>query len=130
MTTHPPAPPAARLCPRCGQTTTPRGGQTPRYCAVCGRRLDAPPAHVRHSFAAGTGRVSGKAVAAICLAILSFVPTGAGLLAAIGAIALAMSATKDIRRWPGRIGGQGLATTAMTLGIIALILQLLAHLGH
>ena len=125
-----PLPPVSRQCPRCSQTTSPRGGKTPRYCGVCGYRLDRPPARVRHSFSSGSGRVAGKAVASMCLAILSFVPTCIGLLAAVLALGLALSAAKDFRESPQQIGGRGMATIAMTLSIIALILHLLVYVGH
>lgn len=122
-------PPSAKVCTRCGQTTSPRGGQTPRYCAVCGQRLEKPPTHVRHSFAGGTKPVSGKAIAALGLSIVSFVPSCIGLVLAIVAVVLAASAAKDIRRWPDQIDGQGLATTAMALGIIAMALHLFGRFG-
>ncbi len=46
----------ARHCPRCGHATTPRGGLSPRYCAVCGQRFVPLHEEVRDALSTRHGR--------------------------------------------------------------------------
>ena len=52
-------------CPRCGNLTAPRGGLTPRYCAVCGQRL--VPLHAEVQYALSSRRPSPLPVRVVTL---------------------------------------------------------------
>ena len=52
-------------CPRCGHLTAPRGGLTPRYCAVCGQRL--VPLHAEVQSALSSKRPSSLPLRVVAL---------------------------------------------------------------
>lgn len=108
----------ARQCDKCGMLVTPRGGAPPRFCPTCGQGLagSAPYADRRR---AGDLQPTapGGAVAALVFGILSFVPM-VGLILGIAAIATGVRAKRQIEESGGQLGGQGLATAGITLGII------------
>lgn len=72
---------------------------------------------------------SGAAIAALVLGILSvLIPFGC-LPFGIPAIIVGSMASNRINNSAGRLGGSGMATTGIVLGIISLILWLLVLLG-
>jgi hypothetical protein len=73
------------------------------------------------------GRSSGKALAALVLAILSFFTLG--IILAIVALILANSAQKEIAASGGQIGGAGQARAARLLALINIILSVLVLVG-
>lgn len=118
MTAHAPAG-ESRTCDRCGRTVPPRGGLTPRFCAVCGQHLaPVPPATGRgRPDAVGT---SPAATAALMLGFCSFVPM-CGLPLGLLAVVAGVMASRQIARSGGRLRGDGMATAGITLGIVTTV---------
>lgn len=110
----------ANICIRCGQAVAPRGAP-PRFCPTCGQKLPRP---VRHEFAP-VERPPATAVAALVLGIFGFIPVCGGPLG-VGAVVLGLSARGTIKAAGGRIGGIGIATVGMVLGLIATVFWLVA----
>jgi hypothetical protein len=135
------------LCP-CGRKLQARDENAGMEveCPACGRRQVVPaseavqvepdlgPTAVRRERPAIGGEdeyprsgepavTSGKAVAALILGIASLF---LAFLTAIPAVILAILAQRDVRESRGRIGGAGMATTGLVLGVV---LGLLSTLG-
>ena len=70
---------------------------------------------------------SGKAVAALVLGILGLVMCGP--FTAIPAIFFGRSAAREIDASQGRLGGRGLATAGLVLGIVGAVLAVVALLA-
>ena len=115
-----------RACGRCGRSTTPRGGEPPRYCAVCGQRLVPLHDEVQRALASGP-RTSGAALAALVVGISSLIPTW-GLFSGLVAIILGLKARERIDHSRGTVGGRGFATAGITLGVIGGLISLLVCL--
>lgn len=108
-----------RKCDHCGEIITPRGGLPPRFCPRCGRQLlplPQPPQWQAPAPAATEG-TCGSAIAALVLGILgiplSCVPFG------LLAIFLGIYAHGKIEESHGRLGGRGMATAGIVLGVIS-----------
>lgn len=117
---------AVRTCSRCGRTTTPRGAEPPRFCAVCGQRLVPLHDEVQQALASGP-RTSGAALAALVLGLTSFVP-GWGVFSGLVAILLGLKAQEHIAHSRGTLGGRGLALAGVTLGVLGCVISLLVCL--
>lgn len=115
-----------RTCNRCGRSTAPRGGEPPRFCAVCGQRLVPLHDEIQRALASGP-QTPGMAIAALVLGALSLIP-GIGLLFGLIAIALGAKAKNHIEHSRGTLGGRGLAVAGITLGIIGCALSFLVCL--
>lgn len=115
-------------CPRCGHAVRPRGGVPARYCAICGFRLR--PLHVEVQDALATRARARGAVAALVLGLLACIPL-CGLPFGPFAIGLGLCAKERIRQSAGRLGGNGMATAGIVLGVIMTALWGLAwlHVG-
>lgn len=112
------------VCPECGHAVVPRGPNMPRYCATCGHAL------VRETVAPFTAepRAHGGAVTALWLGILGmFIPLCPPF--SVVAILVGMHAISDIDEHRERYTGRGLATAAIVLGLIGLVLSLVICSG-
>jgi len=108
----------ARQCDKCGVLVTPRGGAPPRFCPRCGQQLASGPVSPGHPRAGDVQPLTpGGAVASLVFGILSFIPM-VGLILGIAAIATGVRAKRQIEESGGRLGGAGMATAGITLGII------------
>jgi hypothetical protein len=116
----------ACTCSRCGRSTTPRGGNPPRYCAVCGQRLTPLHDEVQRALASGP-RTPGMAMAALFLGALSLIPMW-GLFLGLIAVALGIKVRDRIDRSRGTLRGRGLAVAGITLGAIGCLISLLVCL--
>ena len=124
----------ARQCERCGRVTTPRGDQTPRYCAVCGYPLecgeaddvDAPIGMTPGPIGMVPARRSGLAVAALVLGVMSMFLIGKLSLGAI-AVLCGIAARQHIAHADGRLSGAGLALAGIALGAVGIAMSLVAH---
>ena len=105
----------------------PRGGVSPRYCAVCGHLLAVPPDECRYA-RKPPGHAPPAATAALILGLCSFVPL-CGLPLGVLAIALGATAKDRIKKSGGQLGGNGMATAGIVLGIITSVLWTLFCLG-
>jgi len=114
----------ARQCTRCGRTIAPRGGKAPRFCAVCGERLQNSTVDVVHDAAPLGPRPAGASVAALVLGIWSFIPM-CGPLFGITAIVMGVKALSDLQGKPFPKPGNGMAITGIVLGVFGTILSLL-----
>lgn len=107
-----------KLCDRCSERLTPRGGLPPRFCPRCGRRL-APPSHSTgpDSNGVASSRVCGPAVASLVLAVvgLPLLCFPFGLLA----IVLGVYARTRIEESGGRLWGNGLAVAGIIVGVLS-----------
>ncbi len=108
----------ARQCDKCGMLVTPRGGATPRFCPTCGHQFLDSPAYAGQRSDGSPQATAGGAVASLVFGILSIPIPMIGLILGIAAIAAGVRAKKRIEHSGGRLGGQGLATAGITLGII------------
>lgn len=117
------------ICENCDSTLIPRGLRPPRFCPRCGHRLGLLPATGPVTAPREEVHTSGAAIAALVLGILSvLIPFGC-LPFGIPAIIVGSIASNRINNTAGRLGGSGMATTGIVLGIISLILWLLVLLG-
>lgn len=119
--------PSTVECPRCRHTVRPRGGVPPHFCAVCGQRLASAPAEVEYA-PRPRGSTPPAATAALLLGLCSLIPI-CGLPLGVLAIVLGTSARRQIERSAGQLGGEGLATAGLTLGIITSVFWTLVCLG-
>ncbi len=119
---------SVRTCPRCGRTIEPRGNDLPRFCAVCGLRLVPLHRDVQQALAT-SGSSPASAKVALVLGLCSLLPM-IGLPLGVAAIVVGGAARARIREANGRLGGVGLATAGMTLGIVTSIIWLLVCLGR
>ncbi len=106
----------------------PRGGRTPRFCPVCGQRLDAPDFQPKPNMRplprtnlAIPAKTSGRAIAALAFGILAFPLVFCSPILGITAIVLGTKARNEIDASNGQLNGRGMATAGMVLGIIATI---------
>ena len=100
----------ARQCDKCGMLVTPRGGATPRFCPRCSQQLAGDPVSRGHRRLGDVQPLTpGGAVASLVFGILS-IP--------IPMIAAGVRTKRQIQESGGRLGGSGLATAGITLGII------------
>jgi hypothetical protein len=89
--------------------------------------VDAPAPSAARPYAPGGHQTvrptaSGKAIASLILGIASYVLALGGIVTAIPAIVLGILARQDIARSPNTQTGNGMATTGMVLGILALVI--------
>jgi hypothetical protein len=112
-----PEPPTAAAQERAAETPTSEPGTVAEAANVC------EPASQPPSAAAGK-RNSGWAIASLVLGIAAFLvlPIVGGILA----IVFAGLAKRDIHRSGGTVGGSGLATAGLTLGIIGVVVPVIA----
>ena len=109
----------ARQCDKCGMLVTPRGGATPRFCPRCSQQLAGDPVSRGHRRVGDVQPLTaGGAVASLVFGILSIPIPMIGLILGIAAIAAGVRTKRQIQESGGRLGGSGLATAGITLGII------------
>lgn len=107
---------ADRTCPRCGCTTAPRDGRALRFCGTCGQLLTgAGPSSPLF------GATPPAATASLLLGLLSLIPF-VGVLFALLAIALGLTAVSQIEASGGRYAGKGLALAGVILGGVTSVL--------
>lgn len=106
-------------CGNCGEPLTPRGGVPPRFCPRCGHRLPSASGPIPHRFPVTAGTVSAPAIASLVLGIISL-PTPMGCFPfGLAAILLGIYARGQVESSGGRLGGHGLATAGIVLGVIS-----------
>ncbi len=107
---------ADRTCPRCGRTTAPRDGRALRFCGTCGQMLTgAGPSFT--SF----GATPPAATASLLLGLFSLMPF-VGVVFALLAIPLGLTAASQIEASGGRYSGKGMALTGVALAAAATLL--------
>jgi hypothetical protein len=113
-------------CSRCRREIAPRGQHALLYCPNCGQRL-SPRGGVRHEFRPAT-HPTRAATWAFVLGWLGFVP-GVGVPLGVAAVLVGVSARRRIAAAGGELGGFGLATIGLALGVCATVFQTLVCLG-
>ena len=111
---------ASRVCARCGRTIAPRGNGSPRFCPVCGEELAAGPGDYPYERRLRPNS-DPAANASLMLALCSLIPF-VGLPFSVAAVWLGWKARERISRSAGELGGRGVASAGMTLGLITGVL--------
>jgi hypothetical protein len=106
-----------RRCPRCSRTTTPRGGEPPRFCAVCGCPLPAGPISAVPDLA-GLARFPLLPAAAVLIGLLALLPF-CGFPLGVLAIGLGAAGRRHrrLRGQPSRLA-EVLARIAIVFGLV------------
>ena len=116
----PPAGPPRRPCPMCGEMIPMNAVQ----CRFCHEIFDPKLKKTNPTLAYGGGgkpvSTSSSAIWALVCGIVGFLICG--LILGIAAINLGNKAKQEIRASNGQIGGGGMATAGIVLGIIDLVL--------
>ena len=116
--------PYAWQCNRCNEVVTPRGDTTPRFCPRCGERLGGAPVEAPDTRLADRGKITGSAIASLAFGVVALFPSVLGVLFGIIAIGLGVTARQRISKSRGTLGGEGLATAGIVLGILGVMLNL------
>jgi len=112
MSASEPGGPAMKVCPDCAE----RVKQAAAVCRFCGHGFDGRPAAWGESGMtasyAGTQTTSVLAIAGVVCAVFGI---------SVGAIMLGILGQREVDGSGGRIGGRGLATAAIVIGVIELV---------
>jgi hypothetical protein len=124
--------PYARQCDYCRQVVTPRGDLAPRFCPNCGARLGGAPVEAPGGVTPGAPfvyrKTSGAAIASLVLGLLGLVPF-VGFPLGIVAVVLGASSGGRIKNSRGTLGGEGMATAGLILGILGTLFHIVLCLN-